>query len=112
MFGRALEALCRDHLESREIDESKKTKPIMLGAGIKQLKVRNIIDDRLYDWSQHLQAFRNLAAHPADDFEPTNENTNDLQAFAYVITEYVYRYNEFKARMEKREKAKAAKKSK
>jgi hypothetical protein len=66
--------------------------------------MRNIIDDRLYDWSQHLQAFRNLAAHPDEDFAPTRQDTEDLQAFAYAITEYVYdltdRYNQFKKRIE------------
>jgi hypothetical protein len=82
----------------------------MLGKGIQQLKSQNIIDDRLYDWSQHLQAFRNLAANLHEDFDPSREDTEDLQAFVYAITEYVYdltdRYNEFKARMAKREKLK------
>jgi hypothetical protein len=96
MFGRALEALCRDHLVDKD-DPSAKKRPVMLGAGIKQLKEKNIIDDRLYDWSQHLQAFRNLGAHPDDEFAPSRRDTEDFQAFVYAIIEYVYdltdRYN-------------------
>jgi Domain of unknown function (DUF4145) len=94
MLGRALEALCRDQL---------KAKDIMLGAGIKQLKDQNIIDERLFDWSQQLHAYRNLAAHSDEEFDPTRRDTEDMQAFVYAITEYVYdltdRYNEFKERM-------------
>jgi len=109
MFGRALEALCRDHLLNKNtIDPTAKKKTIMLGQGIKQLRDKNIIDDRLYDWSQQLQAFRNLAAHPDDDFAPSRQDTEDLQAFVNAITEYVYdltdRYNEFKKRIAEKEK--------
>jgi len=79
MFGRALEALCRDHLLDKHItDPTAKKKTIMLGQGIKQLRDKNVIDDRLYDWSQQLQAFRNLAAHPDDDFAPSRQDTEDL----------------------------------
>src|SRR5260370_38368512 len=83
MFGRALEAVCRDILQpkdqtktanfiiedhntkaEKQKENAKPEKRIMLAAGIKQLRQKNIIDDRLYDWSQQLHAFRNLAAHP------------------------------------------------
>jgi Domain of unknown function (DUF4145) len=113
MFGRALEALCRDHLQDKATEPSQKKKTIMLGQGIKQLREQNIIDDRLFDWSQQLQAFRNLAAHPDDDFAPSRQDTEDLQAFVSAITEYVYdltdRYNEFKRRMAEKEKKKPTK---
>jgi hypothetical protein len=66
MFGRALEAVCRDKLLTEE--EVKAGKKIMLAAGIKQLHENKIIDARLFDWSQQLHAFRNIAAHPDDDF--------------------------------------------
>lgn len=108
MFGRALEAVCRDLL--REKDEFGKSikidgeKKIMLASGIQQLKEKNIIDARLLDWSQQLHYFRNLAAHPDEEITISREEVEDLQAFAYAITEYVYdlteRYNEFKARAE------------
>jgi len=54
MFGRALESLCRDVLGTK----------IMLGPGVTMLKDKGFIDDRIYEWSQQLRAFRNLAAHP------------------------------------------------
>jgi Domain of unknown function (DUF4145) len=108
MFGRALEALCRDHLEDRSNPDQQR-RPVMLGAGLRQLRDKNIIDARLFDWSQHLQAFRNLAAHPDDTFEPTRHDAEDLQAFVYAIVEYVYdltdRYNQFKDRQNRKASA-------
>jgi len=105
MFGRALEAVCRDILEEHAPGASKKR--MLLGAGIRALKEKNIIDQRLYDWSQQLQAFRNLAAH-SEDITISREDAEDLQAFVYAITEYIYdltdRYNEFKERAENRKK--------
>jgi hypothetical protein len=121
MLGRALEALCRDLLEApAEKPEKKGTepaapaatppkpkRPVMLGSGIKELRERKIIDDRLYDWSLSLQAMRNLAAHP-EDITVSRQDAEDLQAFVYAITEYVYdltdRYNEFKEREEEKKK--------
>lgn len=94
MFGRALEAVCRDVLGTK----------VMLGPGVKMLKDQGIIDDRLYDWSQQLHAFRNLAAHPDECSNSiSRQDAEDLQSFVYAIIEYVYdltdRYNEFKARI-------------
>lgn len=56
MFGRAFEGLCRDILE--KMSPGTETKRMMLGAGIKALKEKNIIDQRLYDWGQQVQAFK------------------------------------------------------
>lgn len=117
MFGRALEAVCRDILKPKEegkvVEVEKESaapkKKIMLAAGIKQLKEKNFIDERLYNWSQQLHAFRNLAAHP-EEISISREDAEDLQAFVYAITEYIYdltdRYEDFKARAEKRAKRK------
>lgn len=109
MLGRAFEALCRDVLRLEETaiaDDKKKQKPIMLAEGIRQLKDKNIIDERLYSWSQELHAFRNLAAHPDEETFISREDAQDLQAFVLAITEYVYdltdRYNDFKRRVEYR----------
>jgi len=106
MFGRALEALCRDVLftadEKKAIRDGSSRKKLMLAEGIKQLKEKNYIDSRLYDWSQQLHASRNIAAHPDSDVAITREDADDLQAFVYAIVEYVYdladRYEEFKER--------------
>ena len=113
MFGRALEALCRDILEEPIKDPDAKTgskqKRFMLGAGLKQLREKKVIDDRLYDWSQQLAAFRNLAAHP-EDISISRDDAEDLQTFVYAIVEYIYdladRYDEFKERAEKRARRK------
>jgi hypothetical protein len=111
MLGRALEAMCRDVLKNHDAKTAPEgqapTKKIMLGEGIKRLRELKVIDERLYDWSQELQAFRNIAAHP-DDISITREDAEDLQTFAYAITEYIYdladRYEEFKARIANRKK--------
>jgi Domain of unknown function (DUF4145) len=83
----------------------------MLGEGIRALRDKNVIDGRLFDWSQQLQAFRNLAAHP-EDIAISREDAEDLQTFVYAIVEYVYdltdRYNEFKSRAGARAKRGAA----
>jgi hypothetical protein len=110
MLGRALEAVCLDILETDATILPTTSMPtpkkkIMLGEGIKILKEKRIIDDRLYDWSQELHAFRNLAAHPTE-ISISREDAEDLQSFVYAIIDYIYdltdRYNEFKARMKKR----------
>lgn len=111
MLGRALEALCHDVLQSSGNLASSATKiagpkkHLMLGQGIRELRKRNIIDDRLFNWSQQLQAFRNMAAHPGD-VSISRQDAVDLQTFVHAIVEYVYdlskRYDEFKARTEKR----------
>jgi hypothetical protein len=119
MLGRALEALCRDILDQNEKEEKgqrpaaaaagKPAKQIMLGVGIKKLRDLKVIDDRLFDWSQQLQAFRNLAAHP-EDISISRDDVDDLQVFAHAIVEYVYelaeRYDDFKARAEKQKRRK------
>jgi len=91
MFGRALEAVCRDILDPEQSAETQTLpkKKIMLADGIKKLKDGGFIDDRLYDWSQQLHAFRNLAAHP-DEGSISRRDAEDLQSFVYAIIEYVY----------------------
>lgn len=78
---------------------------IMLAEGLRKLNEKGIIDARLYEWSKQLHAFRNLAAH-AEDVPISREDAEDLQTFVYAIVEYIYdltdRYNEFKARSDKR----------
>ncbi|HEY3305494.1 MAG TPA: DUF4145 domain-containing protein [Candidatus Binatia bacterium] len=115
MLGRALEALCIDVLEQNESakgatpDAAMPKKKVMLAVGIKKLREKNLIDDRLYDWSQQLRAFRNLAAHP-EDISILRVDAEDLQTFVYAIVEYINdltdRYEEFKNRSERRAKHK------
>jgi Domain of unknown function (DUF4145) len=118
MLGRALEALCRDCLDPKPKKEeshagtpTKAKKAILLGEGLRRLREAKIIDDRLYDWSQQLRAFRNLAAHP-EDISISRNDAEDLQTFVNAIVEYVYdltdRYEEFKERIAVRAKRKKA----
>lgn len=109
MYGRALEALCRDILKKKPplvVPKKKKktTNNVMLGEGIKKLKAGGHIDERLYDWSQQLHVYRNMAAHP-DETVITRQDAEDLQAFVSAIVEYIYdlseRYRDFKSRIDK-----------
>jgi hypothetical protein len=113
MMGRALEAVCRDILQpgsvrsrvhrakKKEEKNAASRRPIMLAEGIKRLKERKVIDERLFRWSQELKAFRNLAAHPVDT-SISRQDAEDLQTFVYAIVEYIYdltdRYEEFNQR--------------
>lgn len=110
MFGRALEAICRDllepaHTESANQPTGARKRPVLLGEGILKLKDKGLIDQKLFDWSQQLHAFRNLAAHPTD-ITISREDADDLRSFVYAIIEYIYdltdRYNEFKERLAKK----------
>lgn len=109
MFGRALEAICRNILDksvsggTTQAAASAGKRPIMLGEGIRTLKDAGIIDERLFDWSQQLHAFRNIAAHPTA-IAISREEADDLRTFVFAIVEYIYdltdRYNDFKERLE------------
>jgi hypothetical protein len=120
MFGRALEAVCRNlletstcapvpgHTSASPTTPNVTTKKIMLAEGIRELRDRNFIDQRLYDWSQQLHAFRNVAAHP-NDIAIARQDAEDLQTFVYAIVEYIYdltdRYEEFRERLDRRKKS-------
>lgn len=112
MLGRALEGVCQNLLVPKSQAPSAtatahagRKRPMMLGEGIRKLKENGLIDERLFDWSQQLHAFRNVAAHPTD-VSISREDAEDLQSFVYAIIEYIYdltdRYNEFKERVSKR----------
>lgn len=110
MFGRALEAICRNLLDTSTGNDATQPspttkRPIMIGEGLRKLKEGGLIDQRLFDWSQQLHAFRNLAAHPTD-ITISREEAEDLRSFVFAIVEYIYdltdRYNEFKERLERK----------
>jgi hypothetical protein len=141
MLGRALEAICRHLLEMHkdpepegsneakpDADKAKKAqakegekegegpkkKQVMLDAGLKKLKEKGLIDPRLYEWSQHLKAFRNFSAHPDEDFSASREDVEDFQSFVYAFTEYTYdladRYEDFLDRQSFKQRRMAKKK--
>lgn len=117
MLGRALEGLCRDQLKAEIAAalEAGKSGRFMLDKALKDLRTKEIIDDKLLAWSKQLQAFRNAAAHSDGDASLTRTDVLDLRTFAYAIIEYVYdlteRYNEFVARADSAKSKAAAKKA-
>jgi len=94
MAGRALEAVCRHY----------STKDTYLGAGIKELRDKGIIDARLYEWSEELRDQRNNAAH-ATEANISAQDAEDIVAFTYAIVEYVFmltkKFEDFKKRKAK-----------
>lgn len=98
MSGRALEAVCRHF----------KTKSRNLGAGLKELLEREIIDKRLFQWSQELQKHRNLAAHASGEkIEPLDAEA--LLEFAVAICDYIFVFTKkFERFMERKQNGKKA----
>lgn len=79
LCGRALERLI-----------SEKTGKDSIFNGLKDLKEKNIIDQRLYDWGEALRKERNIGAHATDE-DITKENARDVMDFTIAIFDYVYR---------------------
>lgn len=100
MSGRALEGICRHF----------KTKSQYLGGGLKELLDEEIIDKRLFEWSQELQKHRNIAAH-ATEARISSKDAESLLEFVVAICDYVFvlsaKFNQFMTR-----KAENAKKEK
>ncbi len=95
MCGRSLEGICR-HYE---------TKSNYLVGGIKELLDSEVIEKRLFAWSEALRKLRNLGAH-ANDQAVSKKDARDLLEFANAIAEYVFVLSErFKAFMERQKKA-------
>lgn len=79
MCGRALEGICIHFA----------TKGRNLNAGLKELLDRQLIDQRLFEWSEELRKHRNLAAHASGE-KVSRENATDLLDFLNAICEYVF----------------------
>ncbi|HEY4760156.1 MAG TPA: DUF4145 domain-containing protein [Thermoguttaceae bacterium] len=92
MCGRALEGVVRE-----------KTNEINLFKGLGKLKEMQIIDERLFNWSELLRKERNLGAHSSEE-EITKDNARDLYDFAIALCEFIYvltdKYNAFVERKE------------
>ena len=97
MTGRALEAMCH-HFQ---------TKGRTLAQRVKELLDREIIDKRLFQWSEALRLHRNLAAHASGE-QFVHDDAEDLFNFATAICDYVFVLNEkFAQFMKRREGPKA-----
>lgn len=94
MCGRTLEGICRHF----------KVKSRYLHGGLKELREQNVIDARLFEWSEALQSARNAAAHATDEIV-SKEDARDLLSLANAICEYVFvlteKFNDFKRRRSK-----------
>jgi hypothetical protein len=95
MCGKAIEAICAEH----------KTKSKNLGAGLKELLDKKVIDVRLFEWGDALRQQRNIGAH-ANEEDVSREDARDVLDFALAICEYVFvlsgKYEEFQARQKKK----------
>ena len=95
MSGRTLEGVCKHH--------SAKNKN--LAVGLKELKEKGIIDERLFKWGEELRKHRNIGAHASDE-KISKEDAKDLLDFVNAICEYVFvlteKFNKF---MERKSKA-------
>ena len=57
--------------------------------GLKELLDREVIDKRLFRWSEELRLHRNLAAHATDE-QFSHDDAEDLFAFATAICDYIF----------------------
>ncbi len=93
MCGRALEAICKE-----------KTGEKTLYAGLKKLKEKNEIDERLFEWGDVLRKERNIGAHASNEIT-SKQDARDILDFAISICEYIYvlseKYKDFLKRKEK-----------
>ena len=79
MCGRALEGVCV-HFDTKDRN---------LNKGLKELLDRQLIDQRLFEWSEELRKHRNLAAHASGE-KVSREDATDLLDFVNAICEYVF----------------------
>jgi len=94
MSGRTLEGVCKHH--------SAKSKN--LSAGLKELKDKGVIDDRLFKWGEELRKHRNIGAHASNE-KISKADAKDLLDFVSAICEYVFvlteKFNKFMERKSK-----------
>jgi hypothetical protein len=94
MSGRTLEGVCKHH----------SAKSRNLATGLKELKQKGIIDDRLFKWGEELRKHRNIGAHASDE-KISKEDAKDLLDFVNAICEYVFvltgKFNKFMKRKSK-----------
>ncbi len=76
-----------------------------MAQGLKELLDMEIIDKRLFQWSEELRFHRNLAAHASGE-QFTHDDAEDLFNFATAICDYVFVLNEKFSLFMKRKEAK------
>jgi hypothetical protein len=78
-----------------------RSKSKYLGSGLKELKEKEVIDNRLFAWGLELQKHRNIAAHATDE-KISRADAEYLLDFVIAICEYVFvlteKFQEFMSR--------------
>lgn len=96
MCGRVLEGICKHHGTTSK----------NLFTGIKELREKKIIDERIYLWSEQLRHHRNIGAHASEE-KVTKEDARDLLEFVIAICDYVFvltkKFEEFVSRKKESE---------
>lgn len=93
MCGRTIEGVCKHH----------STKGKTLASVLKDLKEKDIIDNRIYEWGEALRKHRNIGAHATSE-KISKEDAKDLLDFSTAICEYVFVLNEKFNRFNERNK--------
>ncbi|HEX7320171.1 MAG TPA: DUF4145 domain-containing protein [bacterium] len=96
MCRRALEAICKDKTGKKTLYE-----------GLKKLKEKELIDDRLYSWGEALRQEGNIGAHATEEII-LKQDAQDILDFALAITDYIYvlteKFNKYQSRRKKTHK--------
>ena len=79
MCGKTLESICSEY----------GTKNKFLAGGLKELLDKQVIDKKIYNWSEALRKHRNIGAHAGEEkiFKQDAENLLD---FANAICDYIF----------------------
>lgn len=95
MCRKTLEAICKEHGAQGN----------NLVTSLKELKDKNIIESRLFDWADALRIYGNEAAHDINT-AVTSEEARDLLEFTNALLGYVFtfrdKFEEFKKRRMKK----------
>jgi hypothetical protein len=94
MCRKTLEGICSVHgIEAKNLSE-----------GLKQMKIKGIIEDRLFEWAEALRISGNEAAHDVK-ITISSQDAKDIVAFTDALLEYVFtfrdKFNEFTKRRKK-----------
>jgi len=96
MCGTVLEAICSEYA----------TKHKVLAGGLKDLREKEVIDNRIYEWGEALRKHRNIGAHATHE-TISREDAKDLLDFAGAICQYVFVLtNKFETFMKRKETSK------
>jgi hypothetical protein len=99
MCRRAIEAICAEH----------KTKSKNLVGGLKELRDKKVIDERLFEWGDALRQQGNIGAHASEE-SISREDARNVLEFARAICEYVFvltaKYEQYQARQKAKAKSK------